>query len=96
MALALDDVTKFEWDSSKHCYVLGMGREIYAVRTNGKIRYYPWASSELRWMICDRNDCAFNGEDCFIRVEMIRGGDEEKAREIERELKQYILKMEEE
>ena len=95
MALALDDVTKFEWDSSKHYYVLRRGNEVYSVRSNGKINYYPWASSELRWMVIDRSHCPFNGEECFILVEVLRG-EEERAREIERELKQYILKMEEE
>ncbi|MFH1711500.1 MAG: hypothetical protein ABH840_04270 [Nanoarchaeota archaeon] len=99
MALALDSVVKFEWDSSKRYYALELnnsGREVYAVRSNGKIRYYPWAGSELRWMISDYDDSAFNGKTCFIRVEIISGKNEERARQIERELKQYILKMEEE
>jgi len=93
--MALDDTTKFEWDSSKRCYFLEIDRELYSVRCNGKIRYRPVASNDFKWMITDRNDCPFNGEPCSIRVEMIRG-DEKKAKMIEGELEQYILKMEEE
>ena len=99
MALALDNVIKFEWDSSERYYALeinNQGREVYAIRSNGKIRYYSWASHDTRWMITDKNNCAFNGEECFIRVEMVRGGNEERARQIDDELKQYILKIDEE
>ena len=93
--MALEYTINFEWDSSKHYYVLKMEREVYIIKSNGKIRYYPWASHDLRWMISDRNDCAFNGEECFMHVEALKG-EEEKARQIKGELKQYILKMEEE
>jgi len=94
--MALEYTINFEWDSSKHYYVLKMEREVYIIKSNGKINYYPWASHDLMWMISDKNNCPFNGQECFIRVEMVRGGNEERARQIERELEQYILKMEEE